>query len=540
MMNRKDVFMKKSISIFLALIMVLSTMSLSVFALEELTPADDQLAVGQTDELGDGETPADGDVTANAEGNLENSGTTDPQVTEGGETAPTDATPTEGEGQGEGETVTPWERDGITASAEKKEDTNNAAVVTWTKDLEGAQAYIVDAIKKGEEEPAKTVKVTADAEDSATVSDLEAGKYTFKLHAYKDAECTETEEILPPLDATGSVTVKEPAPEPEKPATPKNLKTYSAYRSIALEWDPIDNAKGYKIFRDGERIKTVLPDSRAYDNDKKMAYIDNNAGKGLDDGPKVKKYKYYIIAVDVNNQLSEPTKTVTDSCVRQMYIKATFKQNVTLTSHDGKNKKHTFKAGETIYANGFSMGKYHFEKKIGDDTYKFQAMYGRLKNLKAMYTKSFNYSKKEAEYFANTVKSYGKSQTKYMVWVNLHTQHIYILKGKMGKWRINKTLKYNGKVYNNWEISSGTASTPTPWGLGLKYKGKLVNIYKRHPAPPGHGARLWNYFHSETAIHGPVTKDFGTPHSHGCIRNPMENAQFNYNKLPLHTRTLIF
>jgi hypothetical protein len=532
--------MKKTISIFLALIMVLSTMSLSVFALDELPAADGQPTVDQTDVLGDGETPAANNETTVTEENQDMRGANDPQLAEGEGSGQEDATQTEGEGEGqsEGEETDPWKDVEATA----KSDTTNEAVVTWTKDVDGAQAYKVEAIKGEETEPAKTVEVTADAEDKATVTDLEAGKYTFKLHAYKDAECTETEEILPPL-VTNAVTVKDPDPEPEPeklPPAPKNVKTYSAYKSIAIEWDPVKNAKGYRVYRNGKRIYTVTPEMTAYDNKKKMAYIDNDHGKGLDDGPKkIKKYKYTVTAC-VGSQESKPSKEVVDFCVRQMYIKATFKQTVTLTSHDGKNKKHTFKSGETVYMTGYTMGKYHFTYEIGGKNYLFHVMYGRLSNLKAMYTKKYNFSKKEAEYFANTVGKYGQSKTKYMIWVNLHTQHIYILKGKQGKWRINKSLKYNDKVFNNWEISSGTANTPTPWGLGLKFGGNLVNIYKRHPAPPGHGARLWNYFHSETAIHGPVTSSFGIPHSHGCIRNPMENAQFNYNKLPLHTRTLIF
>jgi hypothetical protein len=533
--------MKKSLSIILALIMIMSTVSIGVFAADELTQSDYQASSDQITEEGDAQT-TDGAPAVLGEGQQDTNGEdlnravgeqADENV-QAGDTAQDTTVPTDGE------IKDAWE--GVEVTAEPKGTTG--ATVKWNQGVEGAQAYQVEAFKDNGEEAYKTVKADSDA-TAANITGLnDAGTYTFKLHAYSDENCTEESEIVPSHEASGEVVIS----GGEKPDKPKNLKTYSAYKSIALEWTANKNATGYYVYRSTKKssgYKKIADvkntdENKAYDSDKKLAFIDDNDGKGLNDGPSHKVY-YYKVAAYNDGGTSDKTDAVKDSCVAQMYIKGTFKQTVQLTSHDGKNKKHTFKAGETIYATGYEMGKYHFYHEINGKEYLFYAMYMRLGNIKADYTKSFNYSKKEAEYFCNTTGKYGNSDKKYLVWANLYTQHVYVMKGSKGKWRVNKTLKADdGKVYSNWECSSGTAHTPSPWGMGLKFHGKLVNIYNRQWNFPGHGAMIWNFYHSETALHGPVNSNFGVPQSHGCIRNPKKYATFLFKKVPLKSRVIVF
>ena len=117
------------------------------------------------------------------------------------------------------------------------------------------------------------------------------------------------------------------------------------------------------------------------------------------------------------------------------------------------------------------------------------------------------------------------------VWASLYSQHIYILKKKAGVWRI-KTLKLEGMKKSNWEISSGKAVSPSPAGF-------MLRIYKRSPSH--HGVPWWNFFHSQSSIHGKAgSAAFGMPASAGCIRNPDKYAKLIYKKVPIQSRVVVY
>lgn len=341
-------------------------------------------------------------------------------------------------------------------------------------------------------------------------------------------EASEPAEAVAPAET--AATEEQPAPEqPAVPATPTGLKTYSACESVALEWTPVAGATSYKVYRSGTFVANVPSSARAYDNKNKMAYVCPVSGD--------KKYKFQVSAVNEGGE-SALCAAKKDGAVRQMYIRFTMRRTRKLTSHDGKKKTMRIPAGKTFKAIGYGMGRYHFYYK----GYLFYVNYMSVKNTKALYTTSFNYSKKEAEYFIGTSKQ--TSMTNKMIWVNLYTQHLYILSGKkgtsgLGKWKVS-SVKYNGRKYSHWEVASGNASTPTPWGLHLKYRGKPTNIYSRSRTG-GAGAFWWNKFHSQTALHGRAGNGrYGRPASHGCIRNTDERAKAIFFKIPKRSRCIVF
>ncbi|MBR2706532.1 MAG: L,D-transpeptidase [Mogibacterium sp.] len=318
---------------------------------------------------------------------------------------------------------------------------------------------------------------------------------------------------------------------PQKPGAITWFNTYSACHSVVLEWKKTNPAATeYRIYRDGKCIKKGDASKftkSAYDKKHRLVYRD----KGAKDE---KWHTYYIVAV--NEAGSTKSEVKKDQSVIQMYIKFTFGRTRSLTSHDGKNITRTFPKGTTMKATGYSMGTYRF---YDNRKHYYHVNYMSVRDQKALYTKKFNYSKREAEYFANT--SGIASNTKHLVWASLYTQHIYVLQGKKGKWRINSKTKYDGKAYKDWEISSGTPYTPSPWGINLRYRGKLSTIYRKQRYNPEGGASLWNFYHSQTALHGPAgSQGYGDPHSHGCIRNPQDCAEFLFNKIPRGTRVVIY
>jgi len=407
--------------------------------------------------------------------------------------------------------------------------------VSWSKAPDGIKLYKVTAIKNG-----KTTKTTAEAKEGkkyALLKDLVPGTYTFEVTAYSDED---GKKAVGETKTTDSVVIDEQAP-----AKPTKLRSYSAYRSIALEWDPCNTADYYVVYRDGKKLAKVSKTSHPYDSKKKIGYIDT---KGFDDGYKEVKHTYYVRAFNSQGK-SLKSKKVTDSCTRPMYIDCTFYQTKALTSHDGFNKTHTFKYGDKIHSYYYIRGYYYFYYKIGGKNYLFRTHYSRVGNFNAQYTSDFNYTRKEAEYFVNSLpkkyqKSYGSGK-KTLIWVNLYTQHLYVFKGSPGKWRINDTIKskYDKKaVLKDWEIASGKAATPSPGGIELKYKGKYSNIYKKDPTFKGvkDVYRLWCLFHSHSALHGPLNGVYGKPQSGGCIRSPWPKIRFIYYSIPIGTRVIVY
>lgn len=296
------------------------------------------------------------------------------------------------------------------------------------------------------------------------------------------------------------------------------LEAYSGYKSVALEWAPSQGATSYKVFRNGVLIAPKVT-SRAYDNSSMMAYIDKTGDESS------KENRYYVVAVGPAGE-SAPSPTVKKASTTPLYITVTFNRTRTLTSHDKAKKKHTFKQGTKVNTHSYRFGRYIFNYK----GHLYFVNYMSLKNHKARLDRDLRYSKKEAEYFANT--SGRGSKTKYLIWANLYTQRLYVLKGKKGHWRMAENLQYGGTKACTWYISSGMATMPTPTGMDL-------NIYRKKSTQ--RGVKWLSFYHSQTSLHGKVgNQDFKQLRSGGCIRNPDKYALIIYKKCPINTRVIVY
>ena len=372
------------------------------------------------------------------------------------------------------------------------------------------------ATEAPEQAPATTNEESGDAvvpetpegeEGTVTEPTGEEGKDEEEIPAVD----TETPAEEPVVETQG----EEPAPEPVKLATPSGLVPYSAYQSIALEWDPVPNAGYYEVYMDGVLVNGNVPTSyRAYDNANKMAFIVGGLG---DEG--THSFTVKAMSSDTTKFLpSEMSATVVDSPVRQMYIWFKFKKKSKLKSHDGMKVKHTFNKNEWVRAHGFGGGKYKFYYNGN----LFYSSYLRTKGAWCDYQPGTAYDRKEAEYFINT--SGTGSRTPWYLWVNQNTQHVYLLYGTAGNFR----------VYDDWICSTGAAKTPSPTGFNKK-------IYKRVKKRNGHGP--WTAFQSWTSFHGSRkswAKKWGNPASHACIRCPNDKAQFIYHNIPNGTCVSVF
>ena len=121
-----------------------------------------------------------------------------------------------------------------------------------------------------------------------------------------------------------------------------------------------------------------------------------------------------------------------------------------------------------------------------------------------------------------------KSNTKYMIWVSLDKQRVYVFKGKNRNWKLLKRFK----------ASTGKADAPT---LDQSFKWKYV-IQKK--ALEVNGLYLYSFVYG-SGIHkfpgAGASQALGIqPISHSCIRLKQKNAKYIFNKIPEKTRVFIW
>lgn len=296
--------------------------------------------------------------------------------------------------------------------------------------------------------------------------------------------------------------------ELKAPAAPE-VQTFSSYQSVALEWAKVTkDAEGndygedvvvkYKV--NGQDVGTATSWHSAFNLDPYGSYAFT-----------VEAY------IDGKPELSA-SATAWDSPVRPMRYVLKIKRKGTLKSHGGPKQKLKVTKGMVIYADRFQTGKYIFDYNGS----RFQVARTRVGKKYADYTHAFDYSAREAEYYVND-RGLGSS-TGVLIWVNTFTQHVYYFNRGGAGW----------VCADNWDCSTGTASTPTPTGTnGLKSLKKKIK--KKN------GIRWWSTFNGNAALHGrKKNKQVGSPASNGCVRNPDEKAWVVYAYAGKGTRVVIY
>lgn len=124
------------------------------------------------------------------------------------------------------------------------------------------------------------------------------------------------------------------------------------------------------------------------------------------------------------------------------------------------------------------------------------------------------------------------SDTKYLMWVNTKTCHIYIFIGEKGSW----------KLYKDMLCTVGKPSTPTKKGT-FKLGGRGTSFRAGSNTICKYWTRIYGgyLFHTVLLDNKGNIQDgrLGMKLSHGCVRLSIENALFVYNNMPSGTTVFI-
>ncbi len=203
---------------------------------------------------------------------------------------------------------------------------------------------------------------------------------------------------------------------------------------------------------------------------------------------------------------------------------------LTYTTQDGRAQKITTK--KSIKLENYDYLHYHglnAEDVLRTVTSRYAGNYTLAWALKNDY-------KPEIKTAWVNLKGY-KSNTKYLVWVNLTYQRVNIFEGSQGKWKLIRTCL----------CGSGTNATPTirgvfttsykqsAWNYGSYYCGPVVRFY----GSSGYA------FHSRLQ-YWPMNSNryydarIGFPISHGCLRMYNDDIWWMYNNIPNGTTVVVY
>lgn len=126
------------------------------------------------------------------------------------------------------------------------------------------------------------------------------------------------------------------------------------------------------------------------------------------------------------------------------------------------------------------------------------------------------------------------SPTKYLIYVNLSSQKVFVYSGKTNKWSLEKTMP----------CSSGIEGYETPKGVfDITDRGDWFFSDKYND-----GAKYWVQFKGNYLFHSLPFKDdkstitdytLGKAASHGCIRLSVEDAKWIYDNISDKTKVII-
>lgn len=491
---------KKRISLLLILTMIITTLSFSVVAAEEIPSDTDQALTVENSESSDApaDIPSDvsEDIPSDVPEDIQDQAVPDSQADETSEDIVEDISEETYEMKMEGLEEEPFKITDVKAVLNGYSNGKAAITVTWSANKD---AEFVVSPSQGDPQT-----VT----ENQAVFELPVGaKYTFTVSGTAGEE-TSTSNPSNEIDA--------------KAASVSGLKTHPGYRSVILDWVKSDSADGYAVYYSTAKNGTYKLSGTATNKANISKY---DSGRVLYEVKGLQEFTvYYFKVVAFYGDQTNPAGAVAaayNQPVRPITYVLTIKKNVTLKKHGGSGPSKLYlKKGQKISAVGFNSGKYVIEYKGSV----FNATKSRAKKVTCSYNKTLTYDRISAEYYVN--RRGLSSSTKQLIWVSTYTQKIYVFTGSKGKW----VLK------NYWKVSTGKASSPTPTGnYGFK------KVWKR--VKTRHGIKYWTCFSSMNAFHGLFkswVKKLGTPASGGCVRNPVAKAQWLYNNNNIRMGTTVF
>ena len=495
---------KRRISILLIMTMIITTLSFCFVVAEEIPGSTDNEQVQEG-----GNVPEPQDINGTQESDLngingENQGT-DPENPGEGIVPGEGVTPGEGEDPDEGEEPIPFAITDVKAELMEYLGRNAVIKVVWdsTEDAE----FIVTPYDGEEAIDAEAQTLTL---KEATFTLPVGTKYRFVVSASVNEETISS-------DPSNEIDAKE--------AAISGLNTHPSYCAVVLDWIKSPSAFSYAIeyasksdFSDAKTVEGINNNENEskYDTNRVLYEI-----KGLEE---FKTYYFRVSAFyEGEESAAVVSNTVSNQPVRPITYNLVIKKNVPYGTLKRKNSTGPYSVkltkNQTVKAIGFNSGKYVFEVNGAV----FNIVKSRIKKVTCSYNKTLTYDRISAESYVN-----GKglsSATKQLIWVNTYTQELYVFNGSKGNW----TQK------DHWSVSTGKASSPTPTGnYGIKKVWKFIK--KRH------NLKWWTCFSNYNAFHSLFNswkKKIGTPASGGCVRNPVNKAEWIYKNIKKNTAVFI-
>ncbi len=215
---------------------------------------------------------------------------------------------------------------------------------------------------------------------------------------------------------------------------------------------------------------------------------------------------------------------------RDMDVTLDIELKVTHLRQDGETE--TLYAQRTVTLENYSEAYYdELEAKTQAVLDKVTSVYRG--NYTLQWALDNDYTTEEKEIWINA-KGY-TSDTQYLLWISLGTQHVNVFQGQAGEW----------ELIHSYVVGTGKASTPTPVGVyktTYKQTGWFTDSYDCKPVVRFYAGTGYA-FHSRLYYPGTnILSDarIGYPISLGCIRMYDEDIQWLYNNIPTNTTVVVY
>ena len=404
-----------------------------------------------------------------------------------------------------------------------KASAGEATVTLKWKRVSNATGYYIYRVDTSTNTLTKIATVNSGKTTTVKVKKLtNKTKYTFCVSAFRKSGSKR-------LEGKKSSYVSA-TPRATKPAVPSLKVSSCGNKKVVLKWNKVSKATGYEIFQKNSSGKYV-----SIGTTKKTSVTVKNLENGVSYQFKIRAYRKSGGDTRNGNLSSAVTAkplVVSSgvSSIHSMYYSATVRSTVRAQRTDGKGTVKVT-AGTKVTVTNRAYGTSTVQLKNGKEV---KISTSNLNWISCVYNSKKDYSKAVKQDYVNS-KGYSSS-TKYLIWISLDKQSLYLFKGSQCNWKLYKTYK----------CSTGTAATPTPKGqYRLRRKEYMFWFDEDCYA-------YYASFFSGNAIHSwlltPGDRIYndgkiGSPASHGCVRlagAKNSKAQFIYNNVPIGTTVIIY
>ena len=310
-------------------------------------------------------------------------------------------------------------------------------------------------------------------------------------------------------------------PKPVNPGKVNAKLYYNGNKKVTLSWDKVKYATSYQVWQKKSNGKYAL-----VGNTTKLATtitgLTNNVvytfrvravrtiGKGTTYGP---------LTGDILARPTVPSAEV--KAVHRVHYWATFNQNVTVTSYDGKTRT-AFNKGQKVRVTNKNSSTAYLS--YNGKEYRVNPGLITCTSMITDYRKA--YSGKVAQEYVN-YKGF-TSTSNWFVWVNTYTQHVYVFKGSQYRWKLQK----------DFVCSTGMLKAQTSYGFTY-IRSKQYEWWFTYDQLAYYASRIgcgafhsWLYYPGEPKRYYPGIGTMGYPASHGCVRIDLKNAKYMYENVP--------